>query len=448
LALNINTVWEIQTGGDDTNGGAFVTGSSGTDFSQQTSPQATLTTASVVHSTTTQINVSAGDYTVSAADVGNQFQLNSGTATAGFYQITAVDVPNNRWTVERSVGTAGQTCAGKMGGCLASLGKTGRTEALGTSAGQGNKVWVKSGTYTLTSTSDNVSGGLLNVQGFATGLVIEGYQTTRGDRAARPVISAGALTGIANAVVRGNASRSGEIVNLEYDANNGTGNVGGFGSGMLCNRCVVRNASVANAVAFATPAIRSAAINCRSGFSVLAIYCMADTCVTGYTTSSVAIGCIAKACTTAYALSAARTVNCIAYGGTTGFNYDASTGGTALAVNCIAYGNSGRGFFSSGGTNGLIAIGCAVGNNSVSNFTSCLEEGSITLSADPFTNAAGGDFSPNNVAGGGALLRAAGLRFGDGLTYDQVNYSDVGVFQHQDAAIAAQLRQFGRGHPY
>lgn len=33
--------------------------------------------------------------------------------------------------------------------------------------------------------------------------------------------------------------------------------------------------------------------------------------------------------------------------------------------------------------------------------------GSITLTADPFVDAAGGDFNINNVAGGGADLRAA-----------------------------------------
>src|SRR5678815_3698011 len=105
MALNAAIVWEVRTTGSDNNGGGFKTGATGTDHTLQDAAFATLTTASKVHSTTTQINVAVGDYTVAAGDVGNVLQITGGTATAGFYEITVVDTANNRWTLDRSAGT-------------------------------------------------------------------------------------------------------------------------------------------------------------------------------------------------------------------------------------------------------------------------------------------------------------------------------------------------------
>jgi hypothetical protein len=152
MALNAAIVWEVRTAGSDNNGGGFKTGATGTDRSQQDAAQATLTTASTVHTTTTQINVAAGDYTVASTDVGNVLQVTGGTATAGFYEITTVDTANNRWTVDRSVGTSGQTVAGAMGGALASPGK-----AAGAASVAGHIIYVKAGTYSITVAYDVVN---------------------------------------------------------------------------------------------------------------------------------------------------------------------------------------------------------------------------------------------------------------------------------------------------
>jgi hypothetical protein len=54
--------------------------------------------------------------------------------------------------------------------------------------------------------------------------------------------------------------------------------------------------------------------------------------------------------------------------------------------------------------------------------------GGITLEVDPFTLAAGGDFSLNDEPTGGALLRAAGLS-----PFGQTGFPDVGAVQHEDA---------------
>jgi hypothetical protein len=52
--------------------------------------------------------------------------------------------------------------------------------------------------------------------------------------------------------------------------------------------------------------------------------------------------------------------------------------------------------------------------------------GDITLTADPFVDAANGDFTLNNVSGGGALLRAVGFQIN--MAYDWDNMTDLGTF--------------------
>jgi hypothetical protein len=55
----------------------------------------------------------------------------------------------------------------------------------------------------------------------------------------------------------------------------------------------------------------------------------------------------------------------------------------------------------------------------------------VTLSGDPYTNAAGGNFAPNNTSGAGAALRAAGIP-GPTPAGTTTGYRDIGV-QHQDS---------------
>lgn len=108
-------------------------------------------------------------------------------------------------------------------------------------------------------------------------------------------------------------------------------------------------------------------------------------------------------------------------------------------ANNIFYGNGGYGQnwtnLSSTEASALILFNT---NNAYRNNTSGPLNGmtagtdDVTLTADPFTSAAGGDFSLNNDAGGGAACRAAGYpgAFPGGLT---TGYLDIGAAQHQDA---------------
>jgi len=211
MAISATTNLNVRLGGNDNNGGGFNAsgGSPGTNYSLQDAAQVFIdgtTISAVVHSTTTQIVITG--YTVAATDNRNLFQITGGTATAGTYEITAVDTVNNRWTLDRSAGTAAQTVVGRMGGARATVGS-----ATGSMVG-GNKVNVKKGVsaYTPSASITMVAGA----SGTAPS-ILEGYETTPGDLSAnRPVIQA---TGaIANAIVDTTATFI-IIRNIEFDCN-------------------------------------------------------------------------------------------------------------------------------------------------------------------------------------------------------------------------------------
>jgi hypothetical protein len=146
----------------------------------------TLSASSVIHSTTTQINVAVGDFTVSANDVGNVLQITGGTATAGFYEITVADVANNRWTLDRSAGVAAQTVVGAMGGALASPSIAAKAKVAG------NDVYIKAGAYSCSSTADVTAGRIAEDTGgtVASRARWVGYNAARDDGGTRPVLTA------------------------------------------------------------------------------------------------------------------------------------------------------------------------------------------------------------------------------------------------------------------
>ena len=171
MALSANTVWEVRPGvgnGLSTNGGGFVTGASGTDRSQQAAAHATVT---VVSGTLLKLATVIG-YTVTAADVGNIYNnVGVGSSISGLYQIIAVDVPNNNWQFDRSIGTmALQTGSGSMGGAFNSIASLHNVTVAG------NTVHIKnSGTDTP---GQSVTFPVGTAQAPVT---ISGYNAARGD---------------------------------------------------------------------------------------------------------------------------------------------------------------------------------------------------------------------------------------------------------------------------
>jgi hypothetical protein len=78
-------------------------------------------------------------------------------------------------------------------------------------------------------------------------------------------------------------------------------------------------------------------------------------------------------------------------------------------IDCVSYLNGGSGFHTDQ-TPGLIyLIRCSGGSNSSGNYTAsqiALALQFETLTADPFVDAANGNFALNSTSGGGATLRA------------------------------------------
>jgi len=436
MALTDNTVWEIRTSGADTNGGGFLSGATGTDRSQQDAAFAVLSAASVIHSTTTQINVSVGDFTVSAADVGNILQITGGTATAGFYQITVIDVPNNRWTLDRSAGTAGQTVVGAMGGALASVSK------IGAVAVTRNIIWVKAGTYTITSATINVAGGTFSN---STQIMIEGYNATRGDLGTRPLFLA---SGIATFTFFSLAGSSATISNIEMDGA-GLASSRGTNSVAIVYRCKVSNCTnAAYQGASGNLVIDSIATGCSTQIPFQGgdyINCIAhDNTVTGFSLSAAghtAIRCISESNSTAgsdgFILSASKAgcYNCVAYNNARdGFRV---TGASNALDNNIAESNVGSGFLVNNVDSIFLRNNATYGNSTAfslgtGKFVSNVN--SVAGVTSFFTNAAGQDFTLNNTASAGALARAAG--YPGALIIGGTGYLDIGALQHQDTGGA------------
>jgi hypothetical protein len=123
-----------------------------------------------------------------------------------------------------------------------------------------------------------------------------------------------------------------------------------------------------------------------------------------------------------------------------------ATTSVTLLENCIAYDNTtyGVSMNDSAHRSPFVLRNCAFGANGTptNNLNASFVSGSITLSADPFTDSVNGDFTLNDTAGGGADCRNAGYstfvidtaELTDGAA--NVGYPDVGAMQHDDTGGA------------
>ena len=285
--------------------------------------------------------------------------------------------------------------------------------AAGQATAQGDVIYIKSGTYTLSTTSSNVSGGWMSL---SRGVLVEGYQTTAGDQGTRPVINAGsqAVGQIVSTPSPGSNVIGSVVSNIEVNGTNTatTGiNVGGNYDAMAKN-CVSKNCTTYGFIG-------GICVNCHAessprGYLVHSNYfCTATLCsFAGFSSNA----------------NGAAFVNCISYGNTgRGFFVDRVY---TRYINCVAYNNSLDGFSSNSDSqhhircitaeNGGYGIRSTNANsdeftldtadyNNVSGRTigtnTRKDIRPITLTADPFVDAANLDFRINDVAGGGAELR-------------------------------------------
>lgn len=412
MALSDAIVWEVRYNGSDTNGGGFKAGAAGTDWTLQDAAQYSVTDG-VTDGTTTITSATAA---FGADVVGNVIYVQGGTGsvTAGWYEITA-RASSTSITVDRATGlTAGTGVTLKIGGALATPGRAMTDDCMV----NGNKVFIKynASPYLVTTTTIGPSGPM-KFTDYTSGKAVIGYDTTRtatNTDANRPTIQAGAALGACTLVTTGGSAGSILLSNVILDGNNRTGVNGysgntnthqntvrcqatrcgwGFGAGMSCFGCTADNNSSYGFNESSRAEACYAYSNGNSGF---------------YKTP--AMGCVSRA-NTGKGFEGSPfgnwASNCVAYGNTSdGFTSSGYERG--YYINCVAWGNSGYGFVDISGTSVLQS--CAMGSNTSGavSGSGSFQFGNITLTVDPFTNAAAGDFSLNTTAGGGALLKGTG----------------------------------------
>lgn len=457
MSLSAGIVYEIRNGGSDTNGGGFKTGASGTDWTQQTAAQYSVTDG-VTNGTTTITSATANFGT---DVVGNLVRVSGGTGSiaGNWYEIVS-RTNSTTIVVDRSTGlTTGTGATLKIGGAFATPGVLSNVPTTGA-----NIAYLKysATTYDITTSTAGPAGPA--VLGTAdNNIALIGYDTTRtftNTDTNRPTIKA-----TVGSIVMVNTTNHDPVLcrNIICNGNSQTSVLGFSSNGQASITC-----------------IRCRAVNCTSyGFSSAeCVNCEADTCGTGFSglnsyagVNALMSGCWAHGCTS-YGFDSSNTTNCVASGCAVGFKvgYGGSTGVTAAycvaygstgdgfqcgsnayngsMINCISYNNIGIGFNLGGRPRGSFLFNCAYGSNTGGN-TGNVDDatwqiyGAITLTADPFTNTAGNDFTLNKTAGGGAACRAAGFP-GTQLALNTTGYPDIGAFQHQDPTVPGDPQSFVR----
>jgi hypothetical protein len=455
MSISASTVWEVRNAGSDTNGGGFVAGATGTDWSQQASPQ---------YTPTGMTSSGAGSivlYTSASADmVGNIINITGGTNfTTGWYQITAVSVGVSFTTDRASTTGVGAIGTGNIGGALATLNK------LAAVMVGSNMAFIKAdGTYT-TATSNNFSQQVAPAYNVMPSR-LRGYGTTRGDSGRCTVkLTSSSIQGI---LCTGNGW---QIENIIVDCNSQLVSTGIYFNANNCNayNCLVKNyksggfAVTGSGAGFFYNEVTGGLSGTGIGMSFEGSAC------NNYVHDNVGSS----------GISCSNTCNTITnniISNTSGATADgiSQSGGSTILSNIIynsgrhgissIVGNSekqdirnnilaknggfgivlttnpgfpaspfydGNAFYSntSGNRSNMDDTGAVNAINAAAPYTNIYD---VTLTADPFVNAATGDFRLNNNAGGGAAARGAGLpKAWPGLSI--TGYADFGTVQHQDS---------------
>ncbi len=468
MALSASQVWEVRTTGSDQNGGAFKAGSSGTDYSVQDAAQIAVADA-VANGTTTLTSATAA---FSAAHVGNVLYLAGGSGSLAATRREVVAFTNSSTIVlDAAVATGGGITLNLGGAILTFVELASSTRGMAAS----NKAFVKSGTYGITAgVTFAQSVAIANFANLPT--EIQGYKTVRGDislgvnAAFRPVLQtnaaalnaltfSGAGLRLAGIVVGAGTSPPGNAVTTS-------------GTAVTIHNC--RVSAYAN-TAFYSPGsynlIHACEVAGGVGSAVGGIYLTAGNCnVVGcYVHDGVGPGVYSAAADSNVLDSVIANQSGAAADGILGYNFNEllyntiyNCGRHGISMSSLRHGitmirgnilakNGGYGLTNLAGP-GLAARAAWDGNayysntggarnnlddttvnpaNAVAPYANALD---VLLASpnDPFTNAAGGDFTLNGMAGRGALLRGTGpSNAWPGIA--QAGYRDFGAIQHQDA---------------
>jgi hypothetical protein len=354
-----------------------------------------------------------------------------------------VSVAGSTATFDKALGTAASTCAGKLGGGLTTI------SAAVTLAVSLNSIHIKSGTYTFTTFQAVSSGFWLN---------FIGYGTTHNDGGTKPLITTSTnsinlfeittakcifdnikftntagtrwaalalqtqdtavmvvnclFDGMGNAIYSGGADRPSYVINSEVKNSTGDGIY-------VKGRIYLYGSYIHDSTA-------SGVVSTVNDNSIVAIE------VTRSIITNNVDGVVATT-------NANVVINesVIANNSSDGINL---TSPISLVINnSIIYGNNAYGITSSAAPWYLTQYNNAFGDNTSGNRNNVSTSTSdVTLTADPFTNAAAGNYGLNSTAGGGTAAKAAGFpgAFPGGTS---TGFLDIGAVQTVGGSAPATL---------
>jgi len=450
--------WDVRSTGADGNAGCFVPGLGGTDFSQQNAAQFSFADLASANGTSATPSVTSASHNFVAADVGNCMHISAGTNwTTGWYYCTAAAA--NACTMDRAVGSVAALTAGTWaeGGALATLAGTGTATAANggnNGAGGGNSsqvigtINVRSQTITLTATVTTINSSAL----------WQCYNTSHGDNAGTCTITT--------------ATNSTDLIHLGAFGN---------GTSTLWDGFTFTNTAGTSAIGFQPTGANhfyAGFRNCSfSGFTIAidgrssigTLWTLVDlqgvevknTTTIGVANdgeininasrihgnvigvqdnqlASVASGIFLSNSlvtnNTSNGLQTLSSFNCVnsTIANNTGdgvtIAYGAAAGGVFNSNSCVYWGNGGFGAnydrSDATGNPAPVPFISLARNNAYGSNTSGARQnlnaglGDITLTTNPFVNSATENYAPNNLAGGGVLLRGLGFPgvFPGGLT--------------------------------
>jgi hypothetical protein len=451
--------WEVRSTGNDSNGGGFRAGASGTDYSQQDAPQ--VSTATGANNNSTTFTDSSAPFT--SAMVGNIIQVSAASVSVGcpafpvFREVTA-------FTNSSTITIDALICTGNSSGMTYRLGGGFATVQKGLTALSiaDQWVWIKKGTY-------NLSVGLTvpTLTAVESGTRIVGYNATHNDN---PLVGSGNQPTIASNGAAINiltiAQTGWRIEYLTLDCSGGTAGL----RGLLLNSATVVTVYGVKILNCSSQGIigdgayiqifNSEVTGCGGAYAIDVLgnqNTIAGSYIHDNTGGGVKYNLTARVVNNIIAnnigasgdgavVSAASTVtnNVFYANGRDGLRLEqnAADGQNLWVRNNIFDGNIGYGINIT--TASITKGGPGIAYNGFRNNTAGNSNANLTLGAtnilnasfsgSPFTNAAGADWSLNSTAGAGALLRNAGWPTAAlaGLTNPVSSKPDIGVYRHVD----------------
>lgn len=463
-AVSTSAVWEVRTGGSLQNGGLYVSGGGGTDYSQQNASEDSNSDLEVKGGDFDRVYSAATDFD-QAKWVGNGLYIidtgNGGNFTPGWYEITGRGNDGDDYLdLDRDCSIGNDTGASwELGGAVTMAGSP-DTWLEQVSGGQ--VVHIETGTYNLIANVNVILNGSIHnpVRFF-------GYNTARNDAPTiasgnQPVIAAGAnefkfndyyqffyikattteasgwrsdvgalwvecevnqSSGTAFRDGFNNGAGSGRVIRSEVDGtggNNVDGVAFGGGTGMVINSYIHDCGS------------RGISLSSLDRFKILNN--IIDTCGDGIELGS----------TNTDTMIAGNTI----YNNTIGLQFNSTSGSNNIAIfNNIFDANTTAFLTNDGGT---VNFGFYIDYNVWDNTTDMTwDNGGSEDNSYKGANAVNGDPSLNDPANGDFTLQSGSNAIGAGLSSNNIgatgDYSDVNIGVDQDDNTAAGAGGGGAG---